>query len=717
MNGRARSHERFRELLAARLDGPLTRAEHRLLSAHLRSCAECRQVAHDYRLQRFEMQALPAPIPPRDMWARTSVALDREIARGRYRPIRRNGRRFGERRVASTALVTALVAVGAATALTISELMPAVQPGTSSVPGTTAEPGKPTPFTVAAQQLAFIGTSGASATDLELFRTQVNRMCPDSAQDCIGSEGISHTQVSLPGGLRPRNAALSPSGRQLALVGQDVGTDVIAVVILPADQQGSGGPINSGAVPGSSGPGSAITPNVATESTQPAQSTGQAPITTAQVPGESVAAIETPPSSAVPGLIVLAILDNVHSTGAPPAWSADGSMLAFSAMPADDSAGPDVYVWQPGDSRAQPITSDHDSFFASWSGPRIVASRAMPPPEDGAPVQLATVVIDPRTLVERQVDGPQMWLPVVNAQRTKAVAWFGRLDFSSGLPVPTTGELYLVDWARIDPFGSGAGEATAPPTAPAATPTLAVASPTLPPEASLPPETSQPPDSTTTPDITAPPDATGVPDATKAPDASALPTAASSLAAAPMPSATADATASPEATVTPTPTDTAVPVATATPATTAGPSTAPEPSPSAVPAPTAAATPADSTRGLVAIEPTRDPVESPVTDWQVRWSSDGQVLGVWIADAPGSSWGQLVVTALNETTNQLDLASPLLPPTLARRGFTLGLNRVAWVGSSDLSPDGELRIRTWGVDGIGGLRLQPLDLTEVVPAF
>jgi len=92
------------------------------------------------------------------------------------------------------------------------------------------------------------------------------------------------------------------------------------------------------------------------------------------------------------------------------------------------------------------------------------------------------------------------------------------------------------------------------------------------------------------------------------------------------------------------------------------------------------------------------------------------VLGVWVADVPGSSWGRLVVTAIDAVTADR-AAQPLLSPTLARRGFTLGLSRVAWVAPSEDNPDGELRIRTWSSDGVGGLRFRPHDVEEVVPAF
>ena len=104
-------------------------------------------------------------------------------------------------------------------------------------------------------------------------------------------------------------------------------------------------------------------------------------------------------------------------------------------------------------------------------------------------------------------------------------------------------------------------------------------------------------------------------------------------------------------------------------------------------------------------------------DWQVHWSSDGLVVGVWIADSTGSTWGRLAVLSVDPVTEQVATDSPLLAMTLAKRGFSMGLDRVAWIAPSDTNVDGELRIRTWGSDGIGGLRLIAPDQEDVVPAF
>jgi hypothetical protein len=297
---------------------------------------------------------------------------------------------------------------------------------------------------------------------------------------------------------------------------------------------------------------------------------------------------------------VLSILEDVRSAGSPPAWSRNGQMLAFSAMPIDGSHGPDVYVWSPDEARARPITNDHTSYFASWSGNRIVVSR-LRVDEDGAAVA-RNFVVDPETLEERRASGANLWLPAVNRQRTQAVAWRGEFGLKDGHPELRAGTLYLVDWTMADPFR----------------------------------ETEQ--------------------------EGQELP--------------------------------------------------------SGSPAPTPSTDDDDlSTATILPIDPERDPHSAPVSDWQAGWSPDGRVLGVWIADSPGSNWGQLTVFAIDPASGGIYGGEALLGPTLARRGFSLGSDRVAWVSSSEENADGELRIRAWTTDGVGNLRVVSGEQEEVLPAF
>jgi hypothetical protein len=625
------THARYRELLAARLDRPLTRPENRLLIGHLKGCPDCQQAERDYLAQGSLLRSMPKPIPPRDMWARTSTALDRAVSRWSYRYPR-----FGRRAIARDrsrragapgALATVVAALGVVTAVAVLQLAPALRPApvtapmtapvTDSAPlGTVAVALRPTPFAVAPQPLSLVA---AGETDLSIYQTSVDQVCPQSTPDCFFDEKIVGRNVKLPRHLRPQNVALSPNGEQLAFVGHEADQDVITVVML----QNAG----SGAIPGRSPrtpeptrtasliPATA-TPTNAVEESPPVEPTESgSPGDSPPPPTETVpatpgvtdpdptpttepsddpppsveptppAAPESPPASVVPDLVVLSILQDVHSAGAPPAWSQDGQVLAFSAMPSDGSHGPDVYVWRPGDGQARAITTDHASYFASWSGGRIVASRVNQTLGKSDSADVLTVVIDPTSLEERRVHGPKMWLPVVDPDRAHAVGWHGRLDLTDDLPTVVEGALYIVDWAAMDPFG------------------------------------------------------------------------------------TADDTDS------------------------------------------------SSRDALVAIDAARDPAANPVIDWNVRWSADGLVLGVWEGDAPGASWGELRLLAFDRESGQISSDEPLFKLTLAKRGFTLGVDRVAWVSPSDDGTEGELRVRTWGVDGVGDLRIETLDLQELVPSF
>ena len=638
MKGRIDPHAKYRVLIAARLDKPLTRVELRTLTAHLKKCADCQTVDADYRAQRGLLRGLAEPIPPRDLWARTSASLDREVARAyREEKMRRRITRGTRSAGPSTALLTAIAVVGVTAALAFLQLAPAVGPlGTPR-----AVAAAPTPLSISPYQLAMLGQG---VSDIAVYQLDVSQVCPVTSLDCVPNQKFVRTPISLGTDVRAGNVAMNSQGSQMAVVGHKVGEDVIAVVTMP-QSSGGGGKTGSKNNQPTDQPGPAQTSAIKTD--PPNQIGNPQPVATdapAASPDDDTGQPSGPPASAVPGLAVLSILDNVQSAGAPPDWSPNGEMLAFSAMPDDASTGPDVYIWSPGDAKATPITTDHGSFFASWSGNRIVISRVT-----SGSTKPHDFVIDPDTLEQRAVTGPQLWLPVVNTQRTQAIGWFGQLDTSGLLPTPSLGALYLMDWASIDPFGAAAPQPPSATDAPATTDQNTNDQPTPAPHASSDASVSTAPGATSRP--------TSTPTAT--------PTQANSI-------------SNPQ-----NPPDTTINV------------------PSS----------------LVALEPDRDPAASPVVDWQARWSSDGQVLGVWIADSAGSPWGQLTVLAVDPTTQLVSSDPPLLPMTMARRGFSLGASQVAWVGpAADDSPDGDLRIRTWGSDGVGGLRLKAPGSDQVTPA-
>ena len=74
-------HERARTLGSDRLDMALTVDDAAWLERHLASCPDCAAVVEAYARDRRLLRSMPAPEAPRDLWARTSVALDRERGR------------------------------------------------------------------------------------------------------------------------------------------------------------------------------------------------------------------------------------------------------------------------------------------------------------------------------------------------------------------------------------------------------------------------------------------------------------------------------------------------------------------------------------------------------------------------------------------------------------------------------------------------------------
>jgi anti-sigma factor RsiW len=604
------------------MDLPLTLDEDWQLSVHLSRCDACRAVERDYREQRRALRQLGSLPPPRDLWARTSTELDRAMADS-AEPGRRNTGRGG-----TVASVAASLSVLGAAALVVMSQWPLLD---------RPEPARlqPTPFAVPGQAVAYMG---AGPQGLSIFHTSVDSVCPAGAVDCVGHHQPPAT-LTLSRSIQPSSLALSPSGRQLAISGRDSDREhVIAIVMMPepAEDPPSADP---------SADPSAVSP--APVISVPPRPDPSDPID----PRLSPFPVDPTPGT---GLAVFAILENALGVGAPPAWSGDGSVLAFSAMPADGSSGPDLYVWRPGDGAALKVTHDQSTYFASWSGSRIVASRATDGGDGLAPLP-STVIFDLTTGEEQALHGVPLWLPQINSDATHAVAWHGTLDWRGTAAVADIGELYLVDWTMLDPF---AEPAAAPSPEPSET------------AAPVPPAPIDP--------FEEPSVATG----SDTPDS--------------------DSSPRPDA---PTFTATLEPL---------------EAQPSEQPDPTddgdePTLEPLDGL--LRAIEPDRDSERQPVRDWEVRWSPDGSMVGYWIADAPGSSWGRLAVMSIDAESGDLVADEPLLAPTLARRSFRLGLDRLAWVAPDEHNVDGELRLTTWGPGGRGVLRLDLPDVDGAIAPF
>jgi hypothetical protein len=560
---------------------------------------------------------VPAISPPRDLWARTSAALDREVAR---HPEPLSATVPARRRRSATLTLGALTSLGVVVAVVSTQLQSGPGPVTAG----------PTPFSVPPTVLAVVDQDAAGLT---LYRTRVDRFCPEPLLECTDLAGGSGTAAyRLSTNASPNDMAIDPRGNNVAITASEKGSDVYAVFRLdpqeePRPVRSPAGPAGSTAPPRATDSTTTASPSPVRASpdlsTRPPSDPPAPPTATEPVaPATTVAATPTRPGptnvisppplptadATLRAIEPTPILSGVIGAGMPAAWSADGSTLAFSAMPADRSTGPDIYTWRPGERQATPLTDDHASYFASWSGTRIVISRTESskdkPAGEGAKVDVQSHVIDPATGDTRRV-GEGLWLPVVDPTSTLVIFWQGRLEAADRGAEAMQGDLYLASWSQLDPFAKRSGPST------------------------------EDPDDTPAPRPLTPP-----------------------------------------------------------------------------PAPTE-----PPFRDVIDLGTGQTFKPGTVRDWELSWAADGGAYGLWLADKPAATTGTLTVVDVESAGREQDDEVILVGPTPARRAFSLGLDRVAWVAPVAAEGDGELRVMTWGPGGRGSVRLRDVDAEDGVPAF
>jgi hypothetical protein len=454
------AHTRAHELAAQRLDEPLSQGDDAWLTQHLEACDGCRSVAAEYEAQRTALRALrdAQPEPPRDLWARTSAAID--AGAGRRIPAARRVR-------LPLAPLAGLLVVALAVAGVLNGRSPLV-PGSGGA-------AQATPITLPGGVLQVI--SRGEDGSVEILSRRLDQVCPMESTSCGLSSSMDVTQSATLDGNGRLAAIISPTQDDLVVMERGSGPqrlyvlpvtrthlatpspDASAPSATPADA-GSPTPEDTPAATGTPKPTSTASATAspteapsATPSATPTRPASEPPSTTS-TPTESPAAspsgspdgsqAPTPaPSVAVspgPGG-ALEIASDVTVIGSAAGYSDDGSAFAFSARPADGSAGPDVYVWSGRDTRAVAVTEDHASVFNGWLGNRLLISRVV----DGDPV---TVVLDPETGDETHVGGSSMWRPTVSPDGRVAAWWDGTVKPVDGgrMWAPGKGRLVLAPW-------------------------------------------------------------------------------------------------------------------------------------------------------------------------------------------------------------------------------------------------------------------------------
>jgi hypothetical protein len=477
------SHDRARALTSSEMLEALGAADADWLARHLESCAECRRDREAYLDDRALLRGLRerTPEPPRDLWARTSAALEREARGRRGRPgaagakSRPRGIPFGA--AAGAAIV--LVVVGASL---IPSIVPPAGPDRSQAAQVTTLP-EATTFEVTAGRVGWIRQ--AANGSWELVTANVGAVCPRSRPACRPlAEDDPGRPINL--GVVPAGVTISPNEDQLVVEARAQGSAPDRIYVVP------------------------VPPAVPVETAVPTESATTVPVTAA--PTTTEPPVTEPPSpgpSPINPAGAIEIASGVMVVGEA-AYSSDGKWLAFSARPSDGSAGPDLYLWSVGQPVAVAVTSDHRTYFSAWLDGLVLASRveeAVPPEAletpgtSEAPVEAtadadATVtpdrveahpssfLLDPQSLARTEIARPDVWLPVVDPTSRLVAFWSGTLLLTAdGLDWELgTGQFVLGAWSTgqgaaptADPAAaSGEPEATPVPIGPAGSSTTLV---------------------------------------------------------------------------------------------------------------------------------------------------------------------------------------------------------------------------------------------------
>ncbi|HUP54104.1 MAG TPA: hypothetical protein VM408_01250 [Methylomirabilota bacterium] len=463
--------------IAERMAGDLRDDEGTWLDEHVTGCAACAGLATQYAADRDALRTLRdiAPEPPRDLWARTAAAIEREAGGPAPREAGRRPSRIPIGALSGIAVIAVVVGVSTLSGGFFTPNQAPLSEKPSDMTSTTggeagSEPGiaQATPFSVSAGEVQWVDT--AANGSLGYNKAPVDEVCPtEDTSACPTLEDASREGLAIVN--KPHTIIESPTnGKAVAVsdAGAGGGDELIIFDLPEASPTPRSTPSESptptptpvlSASPTASAPASPSAPSSAepTSATPSAPDASESPtpspspVDTTATPSEPPAPSPTPSPllSPTPSIAAnIAIASDIELVGESAAFSADGRWFAFTARPDDRSRGPDVYLWQVGDASARPITTDGTTVFASWDGNEIVASRPRPMGSKSAVGDAVpdTIRIDPATGTETPAG--DVWRPVVDPTRTRAIGWNGSLTESAdgATWAPGVGKLELSDW-------------------------------------------------------------------------------------------------------------------------------------------------------------------------------------------------------------------------------------------------------------------------------
>ena len=347
-------HAAYRELLARRLDAELSAAETSDLDVHLASCPACRTVAAEY----VEQRHLSDRCPPTSRRATCGHA----------------------RRPPSTTRWPMACAIPAGSPSACSPAWAHCSPWPPPRAASCRSASRAGRRDALRGHAATGGLHHAPGRRADHLPDTGQRALPDARLDCTSGGADTTPLLRVDTNVDPSDLALGTDG-SLVITGRDQpATPSTRCSSCPMHPRRPPRPArprpprtprardHAAGTPSASARTASPRPTPSSGASAPA---GTSPAATTDItPPPSPSEAPTP----VPGH-TRAILSNVIAAGAPAAWSPDGKVLAFSAMPADGSQGPDIYMWRPGEPAARPLTKDHRSWFASWVGARILPSH------------------------------------------------------------------------------------------------------------------------------------------------------------------------------------------------------------------------------------------------------------------------------------------------------------------------------------------------------
>jgi hypothetical protein len=436
-------HARARARAAERLDAPLDAEEATWLDEHLASCSECAETAADYATQRLELRALGerTPQPPRDLWARTAVAIEQE-ARHRSLGPRDRARRsvLAPYAVLAGALVVAVV-VGTLTSSQRPYTATATPSASSQIAvASPAASAGATPLTVPGKEVDYL--SADRDGKFHLYTTKVSQVCTKEVGTCATTQP---SEVKSIGPLSSPETVFGSGDAPLVVLGNGENGSSVFAVALPDKTEAPSPSPEVTQPPATPVITASASPSVSPPTEAPTRST--APTTPSPTPPVESATPSVEPSGLPITAGAIEIARGVDVVDTTAAYAPDGSAFAFTARPSDGSHGPDIYLWKVGDAKATPITTDHRSVFGSWAGDTIVGSTVVTS-SDGQTNEPAAFVISPD---RSNVGLPQTglaWRPAVEPNEGSAVYWSGTLEpTADGLGWRTVaGNLVLGRW-------------------------------------------------------------------------------------------------------------------------------------------------------------------------------------------------------------------------------------------------------------------------------